>query len=328
MSESVEQVVTEATDAVVAPETPADFAAFELAENAATQTGAAPAPAVAATSADSAPTDAATPDKSYTPPNPKSKRSEKDQAFINERIATAVKEQAERAERAEKALAELKAAPPAATAAEPAAPAAVTDPKDPEPQEGDFETWSSYNAALTRWNVRQVKREDAAAAKAKSDSDAATAAKRDFDARLDTWFGRLDAFKASNPERAARVEAIAATLSTGTPIGDAIVDSEYGAELADYLAAHPEEVARIGALPPLSQIRALGRLETQFSTTTSASASAGPAANTVTKAPAPPTFVAARSADPADPVAAAVMRGDYSTFEAEENRKALTAAGR
>ena len=104
------------------------------------------------------------------------------------------------------------------------------------------------------------------------------------------------------------------------------MDSPGGPALAWHLVTHPEDLDRIARLGPIQQIRALGKLEAQYDTdsaTTSTSASAGPAAKTVTTAPAPPTHLAARTADTGDRARAALDRGDFSAFEAEENRKAL-----
>lgn len=162
-------------------------------------------------------------------------------------------------------LAELKAqrtAPAAQPAAEPAKPAAtapVADQGDPEPQEADFDDWRLYNAALTRWNVREAKREDAAAAaEAKRKESAATAEQRAVES-FNAWVERRNAFVASNPTKAERLSAFLGTLNAGTPIGDAIMDSDVA--VADYLAENKAEYDKIAALSPVSQIRAIGRIE-------------------------------------------------------------------
>jgi hypothetical protein len=332
-----EPATTPAAEPAAQPTAP-DFAAFEAKENAlatggtwpdpakvtATEPEATTAPVETTTAEPVAATPATTTDPAYTPPNPKSKRTEKDQAFINERIRQAAADAATATEARIRAEYAAKATP----AAEPAKPTEPTfEPTRPKPTEADFETYGDFTEALADWKLdqREAKREfDTRQAK---ERDAATAAERDFESRVSTWVERREAFFAAHPQRQARVNAFLDTVVSGSPIGDALMDSEHGAALAYYLATHPTEAERIARLGPVSAIRELGRLEATISTTTSASASAGPAAKTVTSAPAPPTTLAARSADPADPVAAAVMRGDYSTFEAEENRRAL-AAGR
>lgn len=72
----------------------------------------------------------------------------------------------------------------------------------------------------------------------------------------------------------------AAALCTDA-MRDAIITSEVGPDVAYHLASHPDEARRIAALDPISQIRALGRLEGQLI------APSKPAAKTATDAPAP-----------------------------------------
>ncbi|TQV80324.1 hypothetical protein [Denitrobaculum tricleocarpae] len=45
---------------------------------------------------------------------------------------------------------------------------------------------------------------------------------------------------------------------------DAMVESEFGPDVQYYLGSNPEESAKIAALSPVAQIRAIGRLETKF----------------------------------------------------------------
>jgi hypothetical protein len=223
----------------------------------------------------------------------------------------------------------IKAGKPAAEAKPEPVAEPVVDPNDPEPQETQFEDYRAFVKAQSRWEIRQAKREADADAE-KSSRAKSEAEQRDADrARVVSWVERRDAFAATTPAFAAQdVQAFLGTLRTGTPTGDAIADSDVGPQMALYLAQHPDEADRIARLAPASALRALGKLEAKFEsdTLTSASASAGPAAKTVTTAPAPPTTLAARSASPADPSAAALARGDYVAWEAEENRKALSAS--
>ncbi len=314
-----------------------DFAAFEASENA-KALGHEPPAAPPTPEPDADPDDAEPPPAASEPPAAQStsaaqtpeKPLSKRQQHIND-----IERKAKLAEiRADELAAKL-AAIEARTqpSAEPAKPKTeeqrALDAADPEPQEANFEDYGQFVRALSRWEVRQDKRDAAAASDREQQATRAQQADTDFRQRVSTWIGRRDAFLAAHPARADRVTAFLDTLRPGTPMGDAIMESEVGGEMADYFEANPQEADRIARLPPISALRALGKLEARFdSTTTSTSASAGPAAKTVTTAPAPPTMLAARSADPADPVAAAVARGDFSAFEAAENRKALAGARR
>ncbi len=227
----------------------------------------------------------------------------------------------------QKEIADLKAAKPAAETAKPEAAAAVVDPKDPEPVEADFDSYPEFIRASARWAVRQDRREAEAAAVIDRETKRQAEIATEFQARTSTWATRRDTYVTAHPEREEALYDFLGTVNAGTPIGDAIMDSDTGAELADYLAQHPDEAERIARLSPVSALRALGKLEATLSLTTSASAiTAGPAAKLLTTAPAIPTTLHSRSADPADRVKAAVERGDFSAFESEENAKALSAS--
>lgn len=327
-----EPVPTSTTDA------PLDFAAFEAAENAKAlgqlEPPKAEPPSVDAQapveSEDEPEPDQATAappatealvDKAYTPPKPTSKRTLREQEYINERIRNSVREATERLQ-AE--IADLKARQ-APTAAEPAKTETVTDPKDPEPDITTYDDWTKYSKDVALWAVRQAQREADAKAEATARETQQREAQETQQTRVQEWVQRRDAFAATEPRFVETAYTFLSRVTPGTPLGDVLMDSPIGPQLALHLAEHPEDAQRIERLHPIQQIRELGKLEARIETdtVTRTSASAGPAAKTVTTAPAPPTTLAARSADPADPVAAAVARGDFRAFEEAENRKAL-----
>ena len=259
-----------------------------------------------------------------TPEKPVSKR----QQHINE-LERKAKTAELRAEELAAKIAALEARTPEPVATkEPVKPQPVVDPNDPEPVEASFEDYGTFLRALAKWEIRQDRREAEAATQRTAAETRAREAQTARQTQISTWVARRDAFIAKEPTFQTHAMPFLADVTPGTPLGDVLMDSPVGPELALYLATHPEDVTRIGALHPIQQIRELGKLEAKFDdpSPTRTSASAGPAAKTVTTAPAPPTTLAARSADPSDPVAAAVARGDFSAFEAEENRKALAAA--
>lgn len=344
--------MSEPLDTAAPTDAAADFAAFEARENA-LAIGQEPVKAEAPAEPDPQPDPAPDPDptpaadpkaapldasgKDYTPPNSRSKRTAKDQEFINERIRTAVAETAARAERAEKELAELRAKVPAAEPKAAEAPKSTAEKftfpnyekfLDANPKLLETNTGDAYNQwelerlqAFGEWKDQRAE----AIAEAKRQKDDETVSAAEFKIQTETWARRRDDYAAKHPEFTEKVGPLLAALRAGTIFGDAILESEVGPQMAQHLAEHPEEVERIARLSPNSAIRALGKIEALYETT-SASASAGPAAKTVTTAPAPPTTLAARSASPADPAKAAFDRGDYPAWEAEENRKALAAS--
>lgn len=258
-----------------------------------------------------------------TPEKPVSKR----QQQINDLIRRSTESDL-RAKALEAEIQALKAVKPAAEPEKKPEPAAVVDPGDPEPQEAAFEDYKAFVKAQARWEIRQAKREADAETKKEQAAHAETAQREEFATRAKTWIERRDAFITKHPDKADRVTRFLETVFAGTPIGDVIMESEVGADVADYLAANPTEADRIARLAPISALRALGNIEGKFDSEalTIASASAGPAAKTVTTAPAPPMTLAARSASPADPAAAALERGDFAAFEEAENRRATASA--
>ncbi len=312
-----------------ATEQPTDFAAFEARHNAiaAGETPPAepePTPAPVADPDEEpesepapAPVSAAAP----TPEKPVSKR----QQQINDLIRA----RAESDRRAEDLAAKLAAiearTAPKEPAKEPEA-APVVDPTDPEPQEASFDDYRAFVKAQAKWEIRQARREADAEAETRQRATSEATRRADLAQRESTWSERRDAFAATTPDFATKAIPFLDHVFSGTPIGDVIVESEVGPQIALYLATHPDEADRIARLAPISALRALGKLEAKFDTPTSASASAGPAAKTVTSAPAAPTTLSARSAAPADPAADALATGDFERWEAEENRKALQAA--
>lgn len=174
-------------------------------------------------------------------------------------------------EAAEKRAADLEArlsqtAQPATQSAEPVKDEAKSDPKDPQPQEADFDTYAEFIDARARWNYREAKRDDAAAEAEAKRADSIRAAERATVEAFSAWETRRDAFMAKSPDKGARLMAFleGSGLESGTPIGDAIIDSDVGPEIADYLASNPAEARRIAGLSPVSAIRALGRIESQL----------------------------------------------------------------
>ena len=115
-------------------------------------------------------------------------------------------------------------------------------------------------------------------------------------------------------------------LPPGTPIraehiiAQEIIQSEHPVRLMRYLSEHPEEYADLLGKRPGAIIRHIGRLDATFDTPT-----APPPTRTVSHAPPPPPMVGTRPAVSADPVEAAIQRGDVEAYIAEANRRELAA---
>lgn len=171
-------------------------------------------------------------------------------------------------------------------------PAPVPLHERPEPREEDYASQQEWFRAVRDWDKAQLKQElqreayqrqvqqlqDAQQAKMQEQAQAARQKYADFDAVLD------------------RLQAIATV-----PALDACVhESDLGAELAYYLAQHPETIARLNQLAqtaPLAMAREVGKLELQLSAPTNGSRSPSPAA-VPTAQPPPPQPVSGTGAPP------------------------------
>lgn len=331
-AQPVEQPIAPAApiETPAAPSVEQDFRAFEAEENAKALGKPAPVapPAPIAEPAAAVPAADDTAPKGLeqfvkTPPPPGvSKR----QHAINEAIrhATALEQE----------VARLKSGTPPANQppAQPATPPQPPkdydgiDPSDPEPQIDQFADAIDPYAAHLRAQIRWEDRKDARVAQHKAQQ---TARQTESQARMRDWAGRRDAFAATSPEFVAKAGALLTQLQPDTPIGDTIMDSPIGPQLALHLAEHPEEFQRIYGLHWKAQLRELGKLEASLSTAPAAPAPpAAPQPKLVTSAPTPPPTLGTRSAEPADPVAAAVARKDFSAFEQNEIAVDLARKGR
>ncbi len=104
-------------------------------------------------------------------------------------------------------------------------------------------------------------------------------------------------------------------IPSGSVIDAWILESEHGADVLYALMKNPAEIRRINSLKPHAQARELTLLEQKALTPP----------KTVTSAPEPGPYVGVRAGDPANASARALKKGDFSTYAAEENRKALAA---
>jgi hypothetical protein len=77
-------------------------------------------------------------------------------------------------------------------------------------------------------------------------------------------------------------EEVVGEIKPTSPVTQAIMEADNGADIAYYLGKNPEEIKRILKLSPLSQVRAIGRLEAKL-------AAEPPKPQTPSKAPAPIT---------------------------------------
>lgn len=272
-----------------------------------------------------------------TPEKPVSKRQQQINALIRERALAD-----EKAAALEKKLADIEAriAQPAKepTKAEPAK--AKTEPSAFPTFEqwltqagNEDKDWYAYQTAWYR-AMREAERAEEAA-----ESERKAAEKREADtkaARTQTenaWAKRREDAFIKDPALADKLTPFLGKLLVGTPTGDTLMESPVGMSMAAYLSDHPDDFKKIQDLEASGDwkraLRALGIIEAKFDVeTTSTSASAGPAAKTVTTAPVPPVTLSARAADTADPLESALKDRDFRRYEAEANARDLAGSKR
>lgn len=151
-----------------------------------------------------------------------------------------------------------------------------------KPTPDKFADYAEYIEALTDWKTDQ-KVSQALAAREAQEQEARQRA--EAEARATTWAERQQAVRAALPDYD-EVLSAAADIPVTAHVREVLLDSEQGPRIAYHLAQHPDEAARINALPPLAAARELGRLEAALTT-----APKPPAPRTVSNAPPPITPV-------------------------------------
>ncbi len=111
--------------------------------------------------------------------------------------------------------------------------------------------------------------------------------------RFKSWETKVAEFAKSKPDYADKVYR---QPRDGGPVitpemGQVIQDSEFGPQIAYYLAENVEASAAIAKLPPISQAREIGRIEARLE------AQKAPPKPAVSQAPPPPSRIEADSAD-------------------------------
>ncbi len=200
--------------------------------------------------------------------------------------------------------AEKKPADPAPAAVEPPKPPA--GPKAPvEPQLADFTTFAEYQAADRKYTRELVVFETQAAIAADRATQATQAANKTIE---ESWTKRVREAEALHDDFAA------VAFSPTTPITPAmdgfILKCPIGPQVLYRLGENASaEGKRIAALDPFDTVEALAEIRNELSGKVTA-----PPARKHTAAPPPATDLGARNTDAADPVQAALNRGDVAAY--------------
>lgn len=247
-----------------------------------------------------------------------------------------IAEQAQRIHALETQLQTPPAAPRSPDTPTPQALAPVVDPTDPEPNHDDTTAYpeGQYDRKFikdqARWDARQevarLERDRHAQTARDAQAQSHRARETQFRARVADAAKADPAFLSSLSAevRALTPSAIAQAngdeLSALNALADEFLDSDHGPQLMGHFSQHPEDLQRFAALTPREFTRELARLEVALE-----SATQRPAPKTLTDAPAPPTTLGRKTADPVDEIDRAVASGDMSAFKRARLRERAAA---
>jgi hypothetical protein len=168
---------------------------------------------------------------------------------------------------------------------------------DPEPVLKDFKSWEEWNAAHTRWNVREELRETNA--KAEKEQRLAEA-KETYDAHL----SRVKEARTTHADFDEAVKAMPMVHFRNAEANQAfqmaIVEADNSAEIMYHLAKHPEEMAKFEDLSPVRVQLLVGKISAALSPSTAEHKTAP--VTPVSRTPAPPTTLRGTSSAPASSV--------------------------
>lgn len=143
---------------------------------------------------------------------------------------------------------------------------------DAPPRLEQFESIDDYNQANFEYAKRVIRAELAAEREAEQQRKAEAEQGR----KAETWQERQEAAAEKYPDFEEVIRESDAPITS--QMGQAIIESDLGADIAYYLAQNPKEAKRIAQLPPIRQIAEIGKLEIKVGS---------PAQKTPTQAPEP-----------------------------------------
>lgn len=169
-------------------------------------------------------------------------------------------------------------------------PEATTATDDPEPQDADFQSWADYQRALARWEARQELRKERDAARAAEDTHRAELQAQE---RLAKFGSQFEAVRAKYPDFDEALGTLPGPSNQHWRyIHESILEHDRGAELAYYIATHPDEVKDLFQVRSLPEhIRKIRDLELRFEQSTGARQEAQRPAPRTSRAPMPTTTV-------------------------------------
>lgn len=217
--------------------------------------------------------------------------------------------------------------PPATRAPETPAAAAppATEEKEPTAEDRDkdgnpkFKTWKEYEDARVAWRVEQEK-------KGQVKAQAEAAAKEKQEAAVKSFQGRVEEAKKKYNDFETKAFNKDLPIPANGVVDVFILRSKYGPDVLYALANNVEQLKalnELGKSDPLEAWDILKELEREFVVAKPKEEPGTPPARRVSGAPPPATEVGGRGASPADAVEKAVANKDFTTYQAEQNRREI-----
>lgn len=203
---------------------------------------------------------------------------------------------------------------------------ATVDPNEPNPKDFTYgELDKAYIAAITRYEIKKSRDEDAATAKKSQETAQMTEATSLFEERKTNLITIGDA-KYENFQEAVFDKGLNAMPSwpLSPTLGALILESEYGHDIAYTLATDTKLAKDMDAMSPSNQAKWFGRLEAQFEAASPESQGAekrvvppklAPVARKMTQAPAPLAFK--NKGTGGNAAYDAALDDDFAAFEAQ-----------
>ncbi len=187
-----------------------------------------------------------------------------------------------------------------------------------EPKLEDFETYEDHKKALASFHRQQARREfeqEQRQARAQSEKQTTQQA----------WKAKATKYVQANPD--ADLDAALAHVGgavDASPIGDvvftAVLESEYGPQIVEYLADHDDELEALSKASKYGAGKIIARIEDTFAGKPKTPPAPNPK-DVLKNAPAPPADIRGRSGPVEDPLEVAYEKGDFKTIKRLENER-------
>lgn len=132
---------------------------------------------------------------------------------------------------------------------------------DPKPDPSQFNDALEYAEALAEWTTDKKLRE-------RDEQEMSRRAQEEQSRKQVEFQKRVEAVKANLPDYENTIAA-AGDIPVSAPVGESIVDSEFGPEILYYLADNPDYARSLADKSLTAQLREIGKLEAKFEKTPS-----------------------------------------------------------